>query len=254
MPCQTCTDEARCDRAGLCQSFRQQLAVLPDDTCDAYGVPRGSTRSEVSGEALDRIAAALAAPGCERLRDFHAVGPVQRAAVEAFVDALAPGLPPCDWPVCAVHHPCTRKCERDSTAGVKEDGTVVVTMDESAIGDFLRPPPDGVAGLPDLFPPGGTHGVTATVPAAPDFRKDATLWVRQRASACLHRPFIYRDMEDAFLAGAEAAYGVTATEPPVDLSEPPSGKTYRDVNELFDAMGVPLGVGIPQTNPEKNHG
>ena len=38
----------------------------------------------------DRIKAALASPGCERLADFYAVGPVQRAAVEAFVKALAP--------------------------------------------------------------------------------------------------------------------------------------------------------------------
>lgn len=32
---------------------------------------------------------ALATPGCERLRDFYNVGPVQRAAVESFVAALA---------------------------------------------------------------------------------------------------------------------------------------------------------------------
>jgi hypothetical protein len=40
----------------------------------------------------DRIRAALAAPGCERLREWAAVGPVQRAAVEAFADALARGV------------------------------------------------------------------------------------------------------------------------------------------------------------------
>jgi hypothetical protein len=38
---------------------------------------------------LSPLDAALAAPGCERLRDFYAVGPVQRAAVESFADALA---------------------------------------------------------------------------------------------------------------------------------------------------------------------
>ncbi len=31
---------------------------------------------------------ALDAPGCERIKDFCAVGPAQRAAVESFVDAL----------------------------------------------------------------------------------------------------------------------------------------------------------------------
>ena len=36
----------------------------------------------------DRIGAALAAPGSERLRDYYATGPVQRASVETFVAAL----------------------------------------------------------------------------------------------------------------------------------------------------------------------
>ncbi len=31
---------------------------------------------------------ALEAPGCERIKDFYAVGPVQRAAVESFAEAL----------------------------------------------------------------------------------------------------------------------------------------------------------------------
>ena len=31
----------------------------------------------------------LDAPGCERIKDFYSVGPVQRAAVESFVEALA---------------------------------------------------------------------------------------------------------------------------------------------------------------------
>jgi len=39
--------------------------------------------------AADRLRTALSAPGVERLRDFYAVGPVQRAAVESFADALA---------------------------------------------------------------------------------------------------------------------------------------------------------------------
>ena len=31
---------------------------------------------------------ALNAPGCERIKDYYAVGPVQRAAVESFAEAL----------------------------------------------------------------------------------------------------------------------------------------------------------------------
>lgn len=39
---------------------------------------------------------ALAAPGCERIKDFYNTGPVQRAAVESFVAALAQqGEPVC---------------------------------------------------------------------------------------------------------------------------------------------------------------
>lgn len=38
----------------------------------------------------DRISTALCAPGCERLYEFAAVGPVQRAAVESFADVLLP--------------------------------------------------------------------------------------------------------------------------------------------------------------------
>jgi hypothetical protein len=40
----------------------------------------------------DRISAALDAAGCERLREWAAIGPVQRAAVEAFADALTLGV------------------------------------------------------------------------------------------------------------------------------------------------------------------
>ena len=36
----------------------------------------------------DRITAALGTSGCERLRDFAAVGPAQRAALELFVDRI----------------------------------------------------------------------------------------------------------------------------------------------------------------------
>lgn len=42
----------------------------------------------------DKIKTALNAPGCERLRDFYEVGPVQRAAVESFVDALSMPITP----------------------------------------------------------------------------------------------------------------------------------------------------------------
>ena len=44
--------------------------------------------SPIAPAAQPSIRAALEAPGCERLRDFYAVGPVQRAAVEAFVSAI----------------------------------------------------------------------------------------------------------------------------------------------------------------------
>ncbi len=36
---------------------------------------------------------ALDAPGCERIKDFYAVGPVQRAAVESFAEALCHPTP-----------------------------------------------------------------------------------------------------------------------------------------------------------------
>ena len=39
------------------------------------------------------IATALALPGCERLREWAEIGPVQRAAVEEFVYALAANVP-----------------------------------------------------------------------------------------------------------------------------------------------------------------
>ena len=50
----------------------------------------------------DHIAAmrqALEAPGCERLKDFYSVGPVQRAAVESFADALDAALAKVQEPV-----------------------------------------------------------------------------------------------------------------------------------------------------------
>ena len=40
---------------------------------------------------------ALNANGCERLKDFYNVGPVQRAAVESFVAALAQQGEPVAW-------------------------------------------------------------------------------------------------------------------------------------------------------------
>ena len=47
------------------------------------------SRNRNAGAAGDGILAALAAPGVERLRDFYAVGPAQRAAVETFVEQFA---------------------------------------------------------------------------------------------------------------------------------------------------------------------
>jgi len=43
--------------------------------------------------APDRLHTALSAPGCERLRDYYAIGPVQRAAVESFADRLLGSAP-----------------------------------------------------------------------------------------------------------------------------------------------------------------
>ncbi len=40
-------------------------------------------------KAINALAQALESPGCERIKDFYSVGPVQRAAVEQFVEALA---------------------------------------------------------------------------------------------------------------------------------------------------------------------
>lgn len=40
-----------------------------------------------------RLTDALAAPGCERVKDFYADSPAQRAAVESFVDALGTPAP-----------------------------------------------------------------------------------------------------------------------------------------------------------------
>lgn len=39
------------------------------------------------------VSAALMAEGCERLRGFYEIGPVQRAAVESFADAVRQGVP-----------------------------------------------------------------------------------------------------------------------------------------------------------------
>jgi len=51
-----------------------------------------TTARPVDLEGGNRLRTALAAPGVERLRDFYNVGPVQRAAVESFADALAAGV------------------------------------------------------------------------------------------------------------------------------------------------------------------
>lgn len=47
------------------------------------------------------IATALAHPGCERLRDWASIGPVQLAALELFVDEL--GTPHCTAKLNALH-------------------------------------------------------------------------------------------------------------------------------------------------------
>lgn len=61
-------------------------------------VERGSVEAALEaalrallGSPLDgsETAVALQTPGCERLLDFYQVGPVQRASVEQFADALA---------------------------------------------------------------------------------------------------------------------------------------------------------------------
>jgi hypothetical protein len=47
------------------------------------------------------IATALAQPGCERLREWASIGPVQMAALELFVDEL--GTPHCTEKLNALH-------------------------------------------------------------------------------------------------------------------------------------------------------
>lgn len=54
---------------------------------------------------IDALVEALAAPGCERIKDFYSVGPVQRAAVESFVEALAQARAEQAEPVAFVHWP-----------------------------------------------------------------------------------------------------------------------------------------------------
>jgi hypothetical protein len=46
----------------------------------------------------ERIKLALQAPGCERLREWASIGPVQRAAVELFADRIAAGRAPGEMP------------------------------------------------------------------------------------------------------------------------------------------------------------
>jgi len=60
------------------------MAVLRGKACTC-GV---AAPDHQTAPAADRLSTALAAPGVERIRDFYAVGPVQRAAVESFADAL----------------------------------------------------------------------------------------------------------------------------------------------------------------------
>mgnify|MGYP003557655036 FL=1 len=57
--------------------------------CSGSTLDAAIRQAMVDDAALtDRIGAALAAPGSERLRDYYATGPVQRASVETFVAAL----------------------------------------------------------------------------------------------------------------------------------------------------------------------
>lgn len=46
------------------------------------------------------INAALADPACQRLAEWAAIGPVQRAAVESFADRIAQLAKPCEWTNC----------------------------------------------------------------------------------------------------------------------------------------------------------
>ena len=63
------------------------------DAAEARAALDAAIRQAMGDDAAptDRIGAALAAPGSERLRDYYATGPVQRASVETFVAAL--GVP-----------------------------------------------------------------------------------------------------------------------------------------------------------------
>jgi len=63
-----------------------------DNACGACVPPRGTTVRGWYSPVDEKLRTALAAPGVERLRDFYNVGPVQRAAVESFADALAAGV------------------------------------------------------------------------------------------------------------------------------------------------------------------
>lgn len=67
-------------------------------------------QAAVAPPTADRISTALAAPGCERLRDFYDTGPAQRASVETFAAALGVSDPQFDAAI-------TRLNDRTQAAG-----------------------------------------------------------------------------------------------------------------------------------------
>lgn len=71
-----------------------------------------AANEKVPSRATD-IATALALPGCERLREWAEIGPVQRAAVEEFAYALAAKVPADPCPGCRLGTVCrTPSCGR----------------------------------------------------------------------------------------------------------------------------------------------
>jgi hypothetical protein len=66
---------------------------------------------ETPGEFTERLAAAM--------REFPTLLAAVRYVLIETPPTLASGMQgmeapsKCDWPVCAVHHPCERKCERE---------------------------------------------------------------------------------------------------------------------------------------------
>lgn len=74
---------------------KKQTGNMVFSFCPFCGEEFDKKEAEPGQVVGGRVHAALSAPGCERLRDFYEVGPVQRAAVESFFDA-ARGANGCD--------------------------------------------------------------------------------------------------------------------------------------------------------------